>query len=179
MSKISIKEFKKTAIEYVEKSKKAKEFDLFKKTSNLAFKEFFDSNNIVSSYSFNLKNKQELINGPVSKITVTKCQRSNFDFDIPKLKKVLKDKKVISQVIDKEYTITNMQGLIEYLKPLGVNPKKLKSFLSIKETVNVPQLEQLYSLGMVDKEEVAKCGKVSTGPVYFQVKEKLTNGEIS
>ena len=56
-------------------------------------------------------------------------------WDIPKLKKKL-SKEIFNEVVDKKYTINNMDDLITYLKSCGVDPKKFKKFVDVEETVN-------------------------------------------
>lgn len=99
-------------------------------------------------------------------------------FDIQKLKKCL-DKKTQDAIIKKEYTVSNMDGLIEYLKSCGVDPKKFKNYLTIKETVDTKAIDQLSALGQLDKEAIKDCYEVhkKTSYVKMQDWENKDDGE--
>lgn len=105
------------------------------------------------------------------KLKVTRVRKKSILWDIDKLKKKL-DKKVIKKIITKKYTINDMNGLAEYLKECGVNPKKFKKFLTVDEELNEVELNRLYDLGEIDKEQVNGCYKMEMGEPYIKLTEQ-------
>lgn len=55
-------------------------------------------------------------------------------------------------VIDKSYTITDINRLIIYLKSCDVDPKAFKSFINVTKTVDEKKLDKLADLGLIRKE---------------------------
>ena len=105
------------------------------------------------------------------KLKVTRVRKKSITWDIDKLKKKL-DKKVIKKIITKKYTINDMSGLVEYLKECGVNPKKFKKFLTVDEELNEVELNRLYDLGEIDKEQVNGCYKMEMSEPYIKLTEQ-------
>ena len=105
------------------------------------------------------------------KLKVTRVRKKSILWDIDKLKKKL-DKKVVKKIITKKYTINDMNGLVEYLKECGVNPKKFKKFLTVDEELNEVELNRLYDLGEIDKEHVNGCYKMEMSEPYIKLTEQ-------
>lgn len=105
------------------------------------------------------------------KLKVTRVRKKSILWDIDKLKKKL-DKKVIKKIITKKYTINDMNGLVQYLKECGVNPKKFKKFLAVDEELNEVELNRLYDLGEIDKEQVNGCYKMEMSEPYIKLTEQ-------
>ena len=105
------------------------------------------------------------------KLKVTRVRKKSITWDIDKLKKKL-DKKVIKKIVTKNYTINDMNGLIEYLKECGVNPKKFKKFLTVDEELNEIELNRLYDLGEINKEQVNGCYKLEMSEPYIKLTEQ-------
>lgn len=99
---------------------------------------------------------------------VTRIQSSKVEFNPDKLEKAL-GKELSQDVIQKSYEITDMSGLITYLKEYGVNPKVFKSFISIKKTVNTKELDRLEELGKITTEQIKGCYTVKSQSPYFTV----------
>lgn len=105
------------------------------------------------------------------KLKVTRVRKKSITWDIDKLKKKL-DKKVIKKIVTKKYTINDMNGLIEYLKECGVNPKKFKKFLTVDEELNEIELNRLYDLGEISKEQINGCYKMEMSEPYIKLTEQ-------
>lgn len=105
------------------------------------------------------------------KLKVTRVRKKSILWDIDKLKKKL-DKKVIKKIITKKYTINDMNGLVQYLKECGVNPKKFKKFLTVDEELNEIELNRLYDLGEISKEQVNGCYKMEMSEPYIKLTEQ-------
>lgn len=103
-----------------------------------------------------------------SQLIVTRNQTSKVIFKIDKLKTALG--KLASGVIHKRYEIADMSGLIAYLKECGVDPKVFKSFLNISESVDEKELDRLFDVGKITKEQVAGCYTVKLNKPYFTVR---------
>lgn len=89
-------------------------------------------------------------------------------WDADKLEQCL-DKRSAKEVIQKTYTVTDMEGLVKYLKTCGVDPKKFKSFLYIEKRVDETKLEQLNALGEVAVEDLEGCYTTSTKSSYLRI----------
>ena len=99
---------------------------------------------------------------------VKRITPTSIIWDADKLEQNL-EKEVAKKVIQKTYTITDMEGLVKYLKSCGVNPKKFKSFLLIEKRVDETALEQLNALGEVASEELEGCYTTSTKCSYLRI----------
>lgn len=75
-------------------------------------------------------------------------------------------------LIDKKYTVNDMDGLIELLKAHGVNPKEFKKFINVEMSVNERRLEQLYQTGAISMEDLKGCYEVKTKSSYWSVRSK-------
>lgn len=80
---------------------------------------------------------------------VTKSRSRKIVFTVEGLKKVL-SKEFQKKVIRKRYEITNFDGLKEYLKSCGVDPKVFKKFICVTESVDEEKMEHLYALGYIN-----------------------------
>lgn len=105
-----------------------------------------------------------------TRVRVTKIRRNKILWNVVKLKKKL-DKKLYKQVVTKEYTINDMNGLVEYLKSCGVNPKKFKQFIDVDETLNEAELDRLYDTGKITKEQLDGCYVSELSEPYIRLTE--------
>lgn len=104
------------------------------------------------------------------KLRVTKVRTKKVQWLLDKLKKKL-DKDVYKSVVNKTYIVNDMQGLVKYLKTCGVNPKKFKKFIDVSEELNTVELDRLYDIGEIKKEQVAGCYDVTFGEPYIKLTE--------
>lgn len=102
---------------------------------------------------------------------VTRVQRTSISWDIKKLKEKL-GKKLSKDVLSKRYEIIDIDGLVEYLKECGVDPKRFKSYFNIDEFVNAKKIDELESLGKISKEQIDGCYSVACSKPYYQVRKK-------
>lgn len=70
-------------------------------------------------------------------------------------------------VIDKSYTITDIDSLIIYLKSCGVDPKVFKSFINVTKTVDEKKLDKLADLGLIRKEQLEGCYTLKCKKTFF------------
>lgn len=106
-----------------------------------------------------------------SELVVNKVQKTTIVFDINALENSL-SKELCKDVIDKQYTITDIDRLIAYLKGCGVNPKIFKSFLNVTKTVDTNKLDKLADLGLISEKQLEGCYTVKRQKPYFTVKVK-------
>lgn len=105
-----------------------------------------------------------------TKVRVTRIRQRKITWFLDKLKKKL-DKETYNKVVDKTYTINDMQGLIKYLKSCGVDPKKFKKFIDVDETLNEAKLNTYYETGALKKEDIEGCYDVKMGEPYIRLTE--------
>ena len=103
-------------------------------------------------------------------LSVTRAQRVDVSFDADKLEKALG--KQAKSVVLKRYEVTDMSGLISYLKECGVDPKIFKSFIEVSKTVDTKMLDNLEERGKISKSQIEGCYSVKVGKPYFIVKKQ-------
>lgn len=108
------------------------------------------------------------------KLKVTRVRKKSIIWNLEKLKDALTGKQY-KQCVEKEYKIADMQGLVEYLKECGVNPKKFKTFLEVEEELNETELNKMYELGEIKKSQIDGCYKVEMGEPYIRLTEQKQN----
>lgn len=106
-----------------------------------------------------------------NELVVNKVQKTSVIFDVDALENNL-SKKMCKDVIDKSYTITDINRLIVYLKSCGVDPKVFKSFINVNKTVDEKKLDKLADLGLINKEQFEGCYTLKRQKPYFIVKMK-------
>lgn len=104
-------------------------------------------------------------------LKVNNVKQKKVNFDIPKLKKSI-SKETFNKIVKKEYKIDDMEGLIDYLKKCGVNPKVFKSFLIITETVDQNVVNELGESGELKLEDLKGCYEVSENVGYIKITEE-------
>ena len=106
-----------------------------------------------------------------NELVVNRVQKTSIVFDIDALENNL-SKEMCKDVIDKSYTITDINRLIIYLKSCGVDPKVFKSFINVTKTVDEKKLDKLADLGLIRKEQLEGCYTLKRKKPYFTVKMK-------
>lgn len=104
------------------------------------------------------------------KLNVTRIRTKKITWLLDKLKQKL-GKDVYSEVVDKTYTVNDMQGLIKYLKRCGVDPKKFKKFIDVKEELDETKLNTYYETGALKKSDIEGCYTVKMGEPYIRITE--------
>lgn len=106
-----------------------------------------------------------------NELVVNRVQKTSVIFDIDALENNL-SKEMSKDVIDKSYTITDINRLVIYLKSCGVDPKVFKSFINVTKTVDEKKLDKLADLGLIRKEQLEGCYTLKRKKPYFTVKMK-------
>lgn len=102
------------------------------------------------------------------KLEVKEVVKKKVVFDVEKLEEKL-EKDLFNEIIDKKYEITDINGLINYLKSCGVSPKKFKSFINTVKTVNKDKMNQLSELGDITERDIKGCYTVSEDSGYVKI----------
>lgn len=108
-------------------------------------------------------------------LSVKRITQKKVQFDLDKLKKSI-DKELLNEIVDKTYTINDIDGLVKYLKSYGVNPKKFKTYLSVEEKVNQKKMNQLSEFGDISFEDIKGCYTVYENEGYLKFVE-TANGD--
>lgn len=154
-----------------EKKQFDKYYDEVRKKEQLAISNFMFTNLPKNQNSFEI----ELDEGAGYytnhvKLNVTRIRTKKITWLLDKLKQKL-GKDVYSEVVDKTYTVNDMQGLIKYLKRCGVDPKKFKKFIDVKEELDETKLNTYYETGALKKEDIEGCYDVKMGEPYIRLTE--------
>lgn len=104
------------------------------------------------------------------KLNVTRIRAKKVTWLLDKLKQKL-GKDTYKDVVDKTYTVNDIQGLIRYLKSCGVDAKKFKKFIDVDETLNETKLNTYYETGALKKSDIEGCYDVKVGEPYIRLTE--------
>lgn len=174
-SKLNEKEFKAYVLTFFNKQRRFKkneeDFKVLKDNFYEMAEDYFVHNDLDNQVIISYDCYEESNEA----IKVSRIQRIKVNFDIKRLEKTL-SKKIVKEIIDKEYVINDIDGLTVYLKECGVNPNIFKSFLSINKRVNESKLDNLYDLGKIRKEEIEDCYEIENGKPFFKVSLEKKKG---
>lgn len=166
-SKLNSEECKQSIINFFQKKKRFEQiqtrFGEIKTDFYNNMEDYFQNNSIDGKLTI----ESDELNGAES-FVVTRIQSSKVEFNPDKLERVL-GKELSRDVIHKHYEIVDMAGLISYLQGYGINPKVFKSFISVRKSVNVKELDRLESLGKITTEQIKGCYTVKSQNPYFTV----------
>lgn len=88
------------------------------------------------------------------------CKRilnKKVEFIPENLEKNIDDKEVLSQIIDKTYTINDWKKFAKFLKSNGIKAKDIVKFIDVKKDVNNKQIEQLEQIGVITFNDIKGC----------------------
>lgn len=102
---------------------------------------------------------------------LTRVQRVKVTWDAEKTEAALKnaDKELCSEIVQKELTLADKKGFVEYAKSLGADPKKLFSFFVVTKTVDDKALNKLTEIGAIDETKLSGCYDVKADEPYWRV----------
>lgn len=148
-----------------------KYYDEVKKKESVLISNFMVSNFPREQNSFQIElDEGEKYYTNHTKLQVTKVRRKKVLWDINKLKERL-GKECCKDIINKTYTINDIDGLIKYLKSCGVDPKKFKTFINVSEELDETKLNTLYETGAIRKESLAGCYDLEISEPYIRLTE--------
>lgn len=108
-------------------------------------------------------------------LTVKRVAKTSIEWDAVKLEKRI-DKSIAKQVIKKQYRISDMYGLIQYLKSCGVDPLIFKKFILVDKTVDEKAVERLGDTGQLTASQISGCYTVKTHNPYFTISDQKGDG---
>lgn len=153
----SQEKFKEIERQYNEKKKK-----LQTQIKNFMFINGFDSFKFLAHHGrFQEAN---------SFLRVTNIRQKRIEFDVGALEQKL-DKELLNEFLVKEYFVSNMDGLIKYLKSCGVNPKKFKKFIDVRKQVDKKKLDELSELGEITLKDLEGCYTIKESEGYVKITE--------
>lgn len=157
-----------------DKKKFDKYYEDVRKKEQLCISNWMFSNikNGENSFTVKLDNGMDFYSSPVT-VNVTKVRRKKITWDLEALRKKLSKEK-FTTVVNKEYTVIDMPGLVKYLKSCGVNPKKFKKFINVSETLDETKLDTMYETGKLKTDEIRGCYTVGISEPYFRITEEKT-----
>ena len=166
-SKLNSDECKQSVINFFQKQKRFKQiqtrFCEIKTDFYNDMEDYFKYNNIDGKLTIKCDEFAD-----AQSFVVTRIQSSRVEFNPDKLEKAL-GKELSRDVIQKHYEIVDMNGLVTYLKECGIDPKVFKSFVSVRKTVNIKELDRLEELGKITAEQIKGCYTVKSQSPYFTV----------
>lgn len=111
-------------------------------------------------------------------LTIKMVERTSIEWDAEKLEKRV-PREVARKVIRKQYTISDMSGLVRYLKSCGVDPNVFKKFVRVEKSVDQEEVDRLGDLGQIPVRAISGCYIVKCQKPYFtlSVKKGNNNGE--
>lgn len=143
------------------------EFNRKKKTFYEIMEEYFGKNKCSSARFYGTgMDKGELV--------VKKIEKTSIEWDAEKLEKRV-DKSIAKQVIKRHYRISDMQGLIQYLKSCGVNPVIFKKFILVDKSVDEEAVNWLGDIGQLSVNQISGCYVVKANKPYFTITAKKSD----
>jgi hypothetical protein len=118
-----------------------------------------------------LKFDNNELNGKVN-YDVKFIKQKKVIFDADKLEQVIDDKELLNEIIIKNYTITDMEGLIKYLKSCGVNPKIFKQYIKVDKSVDTATMDRLFDIGEIKMKDVKGTYTVKENAGYIKISKE-------
>lgn len=175
-SKLNFEELRQSVLGYTQKNTKFKkiqaQFTELKEQFYSDMEDYFSCNDIDSE-GIEIDYTDERVSE--GRLTVKKIQKSSVEFDADKLEKVLGEE--FNAVIIKRYEVTDMAGLVAYLKECGCDPKIFKSFIQTTKSVDTKELDRLEEIGKITAAQVKGYYEVKPQKPYFTVTVKKGQGD--
>jgi hypothetical protein len=93
-------------------------------------------------------------------------------FDAEKLEQAIADKELLNEIIVKKYEIIDINGLVEYLKSCGVNPKKFKQYIRVEKSVDTATLDRLFDVGEIKMQDVKDTYTIKENAGYIKISKE-------
>ena len=166
----SVKNSVRLLYEARQNEKEAKQYlDEVNRKESLSISNYMYSTQETDSFNVTLDETQMYYSNH-KHLKVQKIRKRKIVWFLDKLKQNL-TKEQQKEVIDKTYVVSDMGGLIEYLKTCGVKPKEFKKFIEVQEVVNETKLDNAYQTGVIKKKQLKSCYDVELGKPYIKLTE--------
>lgn len=103
-------------------------------------------------------------------LTVNRIQSQKIIWSLDNLRKKV-PKSLFKTFVNKTYTINNPKAFMAYMKQLGADPKKVKSFIQIDEELNESALNELYETGKLTLDDVEGCYTIKVNEPFIKLSE--------
>ena len=104
------------------------------------------------------------------KIVAAKRSRVNIQYYPDKLRKKL-PKKLFNEVTNRNYRVTDIEGLIELLKAAGIKQNDFKKYIDVDITIKQDELKQLFEVGDVALDDLKGCYEANVSK-YIDIRKK-------
>lgn len=111
-----------------------------------------------------------------AQLVVKKIEKVSIEWDAERLEKRV-EKSIAKQIIKKQYRISDMQGLVQYLRGCGVDPTIFKKFILVDKTVDEKAVDRLGDIGQLTAKQISGCYVVKSQKPYFTVSVKKDDGD--
>lgn len=162
---------KKVQNEIIDLFDEKEKFKAYEKQYKAKTKEL--QNDIIKAF---IKSGKDVVEVPnVNRnIRVKLVTPRTINWDIDKLSESV-SKDTLNKIVDKQYIISDMEGLKDYLKSCGVNPKKFMTFIDVIQSVNNNMIEDLSKKGVLDEDKLKDCCSVVESASYLKLTEQDKN----
>lgn len=103
-------------------------------------------------------------------LMVNRIQSKKIIWSLDNLRKKV-SKNLFKKFVNKTYTINNSKAFMAYMKQLGADPKKVKSFIQIDEELNESALNELYETGKLTLDDVEGCYTIEVAEPFIKLSE--------
>lgn len=167
---VSVKNSVRLLYEARQNEKEAKQYlDEVNRKESLNISNYMYSAQETDSFNVTLDETQRYYSSH-KHLKVQKIRKKKIVWFLDKLKQSL-TKEQQKEVIDKTYIVSDMEGLIKYLKSCGVKPKEFKKYIEVQEVVNETKLDNAYQTGAIKKKQLSSCYDVEMGKPYIKLME--------
>jgi len=162
---------KKTQNEIVDLFNEKEKFKLYEKQYKAKTKEL--QTDIIKDF---IKKGKDVVDVPYSNknLRVKLVTPRSIQWDVDALSKTV-SKDTFNKIVDKQYLINDIEGLKDYLKSCGVNPKKFMTFIDVIQSVNNNMIEDLSKKGVLDEDKLKDCCSVVENASYLKITEQDKN----
>ena len=111
----------------------------------------------------------------VTGLKVKKVQPVTTEINYEKFRHACKDSEVRKKCIRSTYKVTDILGLLSYLKEQGIRYKDVKKYLKREHTVDEQTVENLVEIGELEGEVVRESTLVRLKKPYYRITPIKTN----
>lgn len=113
-------------------------------------------------------------------VTVNHVEPKTVVFDPKKIKNIIKKNAITAPgLITSSVTVDDIEGLKQYVKSLGGDPKVFKSFLNVEQQVDAKMLENLVEIGEIDERELDGTYTVKQHSPQYRISLKVDDDDES
>lgn len=153
----------KSVFEYLERQRRFKEAE----ADFNRYKDSFKAE--VRSYLEQQGGRAFVVEGKDGRFSVSDVRPTKVYIDPVKLKQ--KAPEVYRESVVRDVHVDDWEGFSEYMKKLGADPKMVKSFLRVDESIDVKKVDSMIDDGKAKMEDLDGCYDVKVSDGYIRVTE--------